>query len=143
MIKEKTIQISKAIVTDMVEHLRSDLPNEGCGYLSGTDDEVKTLHKMTNIDKSPEHFTFDPKEQFAVVKEARSKNEQLLAVYHSHPETPARLSEEDITLFNDPNMVYIIVSFKEEDPEVKGYMVNKPSDDEIQIRRITIEIKEN
>ncbi|RAP38848.1 hypothetical protein DID80_01970 [Candidatus Marinamargulisbacteria bacterium SCGC AAA071-K20] len=143
MINEKTITIAKETLDQMVEHLRTELPNEGCGYMSGNNDEVKTLHKMTNIDKSPEHFRFDPKEQFAVVKAARAAKEELTVVYHSHPETPARLSEEDITLFNDPNMIYIIVSFKSESPEIKGFMVNKPTDKEIEIRRIALEIKEN
>ena len=142
MITEKTIHISKVIIDDMIDHLRSELPNEGCGYLSGKNEEVITLHTMTNVDKSPEHFTFDPKEQFAVVKQARANKEQLMAVYHSHPETPARLSEEDLMLFNDPNMVYIIVSFKENEPDIKGYSVNKPNKDEIEVKRITLEIKE-
>ena len=108
----------------------------------GKNEEEITLHTMTNVDKSPEHFTFDPKEQFAVVKQARANKEQLMAVYHSHPETPARLSEEDLMLFNDPNMVYIIVSFKENEPDIKGYSVNKPNKDEIEVKRITLEIKE-
>ena len=94
---------------------------------------------MTNIDASPEHFSFDPKEQFKVVKEARTKGISLLSVYHSHPETPARLSEEDIKLLNDPNMVYIIVSLKDaEKPEVKGYTLNKPDDHSIEITRVEL-----
>ena len=39
MITEKTIHISKVIIDDMIDHLRSELPNEGCGYLSGKNEE--------------------------------------------------------------------------------------------------------
>lgn len=135
-----TLTIPKAIATDMFEHAKSGLPNETCGYLGGTDGVVTTFYPMTNVDQSPEHFSFDPKEQFAVVKEARAKKEELLGVYHSHPETPARLSEEDISLFNDPNPVYVIVSLKDESPVMNGFNVAKPSEHEIEISKVTIEI---
>lgn len=140
MIKERTLTIKASLIKEMIDHLETDLPNEGCGYISGTNDELKNLIKMTNVDQSPEHFTFNPKEQFAAVKEARNKKEELLAVYHSHPETPARLSEEDLKLFNDSKMAYIIVSFKDEKPDVKAYMVNKPSSEELEVRRLTLDI---
>lgn len=125
----------------MIEHAKSLAPIESCGYLSGVDATIKTFYKMTNVDNSPEHFSFDPKEQFAVVKEARAKGEKLLAVYHSHPESPARLSAEDIRLFNDPNSVYIIVSLKEEKPVVNGFIVKKKTENDIEIERVTLEIQ--
>ena len=136
-----TLTIPKQIYNDMISHAKSLAPIESCGYLSGKDGVVTTFHPMTNTDNSPEHFTFDPKEQFAVVKKAREKGEQLLSVYHSHPESPARLSAEDIRLFNDPNTIYIIVSLKEEKPVVNGFTVKKPSDTDIEIERVTLSIQ--
>ncbi len=120
-----TIQIPRAILSELKEHAQSLAPIESCGYLSGNGRTVTRFHRMTNIDNSPEHFTFDPKEQFAVLKDARNAQETLVAVYHSHPESPARLSEEDIRLFNDPNMVYIIVSLMLEKPDIKAFTVKK------------------
>ncbi|MDR2400089.1 MAG: Mov34/MPN/PAD-1 family protein, partial [Deferribacteraceae bacterium] len=35
---------------------------------------------------------------------------KLTACYHSHPETPARPSEEDLKKLTDPKLSYIIVS---------------------------------
>lgn len=135
-----TLAIPKDIVDSMYKHASEGLPNEACGYLGGKDGVITTFYPMTNIDQSPEHFTFDPKEQFAVVKDARSKKEDLLAVYHSHPETPARLSEEDISLFNDPNPVYLIVSLKDELPVMNGFNVIKPNENEVEIHRVTLDI---
>jgi [CysO sulfur-carrier protein]-S-L-cysteine hydrolase len=133
-----TLTLSKDIYNDMVEHATSLAPIESCGYLAGKDGVVETFYKMTNVDNSPEHFSFDPKEQFQVVKAARKAGLKLLSVYHSHPETPARLSEEDITLFNDPEPVYIIVSLKNEEADMKGYYVRKPSENEIEISRVEL-----
>jgi proteasome lid subunit RPN8/RPN11 len=89
------------------------------------------------VDNSPEHFSFDPKEQFAVVKEARNNGLTLMGVYHSHPESPARLSEEDLRLLNDPNMVYFIVSLLTKEGDIKAYKINK-TDESIEV--ISVEI---
>jgi proteasome lid subunit RPN8/RPN11 len=123
-----SLSLPKSIYKELVAHAQSLAPIESCGYLSGTGTTVTTFYPMTNIDNSPEHFTFDPKEQFKVLKEARNKGEGLIAVYHSHPASPARLSEEDIRLFNDSQMVYIIVSLLLDKPDVKAFKVNKESD---------------
>ena len=138
--EKKMLDISNEIIQDMITHAKDHLPIESCGYLGGQDNKITKFYPMTNVDKSPEHFSFDPKEQFSVVKDARKENLTLLSVYHSHPETPARLSEEDIKLLNDPNMVYIIVSLREETPEIKGYQLNKPDDKTIEITRIELNI---
>ncbi len=124
----------------MIAHAQSQKPLESCGYLAGKEGKIEKFYPMTNIDQSPEHFTFDPKEQFATVKDARTLGLKLLAVYHSHPETPARLSEEDLALFNDPEPVYIIVSLMNTEPDVKGYHVVKPSAHEIEISRVPLNI---
>lgn len=132
------IIIESQILDSMKQHAKELHPIECCGYLGAKDGVVNTIYKMKNIDNSPEHFSFDPKEQFQVVKDARKNNIELVSVYHSHPETPARLSQEDIKLLNDPKMVYIIVSLMENQPDVKAYQLSK-TDDEVTINRVEIE----
>ena len=135
------IVVPQEILDQMVRHSKDELPNESCGYLSGSDSEVRTCYEMTNLDQSPEHFSFDPKEQFSVMKQAREKDERLVGVYHSHPETPARLSQEDLRLLNDPNMVYFIVSLMGEEADVKAFMIKKESEEDIHIKQIEIKTK--
>lgn len=124
--------IREAIIRQAVQ----ELPNESCGYLAGVGDEIREGIPMINVDHSPEHFSFDPAEQFQALKTARSKELSLIAVYHSHPETPARLSEEDIRLANDPRIVYIIVSLAGDAPEIRGYRVNNKEVTEVPIQII-------
>ena len=137
------LKIPKGLYDEMIAHAQSLAPIESCGYLAGNNDEVVRFYPMTNTDQSPEHFQFDPKEQLQVVKEARKDQLQLIGVYHSHPASPARLSEEDIRLFNDPTPVYVIVSLAEETPVTNGFRVNKPSDKEIEITKIAIQVTKN
>ena len=132
------MKIKKDILKKMIDHAIAETPLESCGYLAGNSDTITHFYPMTNIDKSKEHFSFDPKEQFQVVKDARKNNLTLLSVYHSHPETPARLSEEDIRLLNDPNMIYIIVSLANNTHDVKAYQIKKPNNKTIEIDRIEL-----
>lgn len=122
------IVIPHSIINAIREQALAEMPNEACGYLSGRrmDDGSLITEKhipMTNIDASSEHYSFDPPEQFAAMKQARELGQQLISVYHSHPETPARMSDEDIRLANDTQTVYIIYSVK--DDQTKGFTVTR------------------
>lgn len=117
------IKIPKTIIEKIIEHSKIDFPIEACGYLIGNDDTVIDIIKMTNTDKSNEHFTFDPKEQFNAVKYARQKGAKLIAVYHSHPASPARMSQEDIRFANDTSMKYLIYSVSED--KLKCFSIDK------------------
>lgn len=113
----------------ILEHCVRGLPNEACGLLAGlTDGEVKTVKKvylLTNIDESNEHFSMDPKEQLAAVKDARLHGLSLLGNFHSHPESPSRPSEEDKRLAYDSKMEYLILSLQEpENPVLRAFGID-------------------
>ena len=106
--------ISNDIIDVLISQARQDAPNETCGYLlgiSGPDGDVVTENYwMENIDHSPEHFSFEPKDQFAALKYARQNGLKILANWHSHPASPSRPSQEDLRLANDPTIRYAILS---------------------------------
>ena len=118
-----TINMSQNIIDQLIHHATQELPNECCGYITGIDSNCLTIYEMTNVDQSPVHFSFDPKEQFSVIKESRKKGEVPLVVYHSHPESAAILSNEDLRLLKDPEMVYAIISLAQDEPEIKAYKI--------------------
>ena len=117
------LTITQEILNQIVTHAKNELPNEACGYLAGLDDKITHHYPLTNIDHSPEHFSFDPAEQFRTLKDARRLGLQIIAVYHSHPQSPARPSLEDIKLAYDPNIRYVIISLAKEYPEIKSYFI--------------------
>lgn len=127
--------ISQQIIDQIIDHAKHGLPEEVCGYLAGTGKDVTRQFQLTNIDHSPEHFSFDPAEQFQVVREVRKESLVILANYHSHPETPARPSQEDIRLAYDPEISYVIVSLAAELPDVKSFRIRngEVEKEEIQI----------
>jgi proteasome lid subunit RPN8/RPN11 len=116
-------RLPKDLFERIVSQAREEAPNEACGYLAGADNEAQAVIPMVNVDASPEHFSFDPKAQFDAVKRARDWGLDLIAVYHSHPATPARMSEEDIRLANDTRPVYLIYSMAED--RIRGFRIDR------------------
>ncbi len=126
----------------ILEHARTGLPNEACGLLGGYTNEdgsqvITDVYLLRNMDESREHFSMDPKEQFAAVKDIRSKGRELLGNFHSHPESPSRPSEEDIRLAYDSKIHYLILSLMEEgNPVLNSFHIEKGA-----VTRETLEIQ--
>ncbi len=123
---DKPLYITQEAYDSILSQARRDAPIESCGYVLGTSLSVGGLEgviitenrPLTNVDHSAEHFSFDPKEQFAAVKYARSNGLSIIGNWHSHPASPSRPSEEDKRLAFDPNAYYLILSLA---PEVSGH----------------------
>lgn len=116
------IKLSKSDFEKILAHAESELPNEACGLIGGVvEDGVKIIKKvylLTNIDHSNEHFSLDPKEQLAAVKDMRAQGISPLGNWHSHPESPSRPSEEDKRLAYDSKASYMILSLMNRDEPV-------------------------
>lgn len=118
------LRIPAVIHDELISRAREGAPLEVCGILGGSDATVSLHYPMTNTAASNEHFTMDPKEQFAVVKDLRAKGQTMLAIYHSHPEPPARPSEEDIRLALTPDVSYVIISLADAGtPDLKAFRI--------------------
>ncbi len=117
------LKINKKIVSAIFAQGKKDAPIEACGYLVGKKNNVLKHYEMTNLDQREDHFTLDPKEQFKVLKETRKDDLEILSIYHTHPETPARPSQEDIKLAFDSNIIYVIASFADNNEVIKGFRI--------------------
>lgn len=113
----------------ILAHCKAGLPNESCGLLGGTKDQdskrVEKVYLLTNIDQSNEHFSMDPKEQLAAIKDIRANGYELLGNFHSHPESPSRPSEEDKRLAYDSKMSYLILSLMNiQEPVLNSFLID-------------------
>ena len=125
--------IKENLRNDIVAHCRSQAPIEACGLLSGREQQVKTVHQMTNTDAEAEHYMMDPQEQFEVFKELRDSENEIIAIYHSHPASQAYPSPEDVRLAFYPGVIYVIVSLAEETPVIRGFKIINDQIEEIAI----------
>lgn len=99
----------------IAEQAAATAPKEACGLVAGLIEDgkrvVTRIYPLANLDDSADHFSMDPGEQFAAVRDMRQNGWTLLGNWHSHPASPARPSAEDIRLAFDPDAIYLIISF--------------------------------
>lgn len=107
----------------MLAHCKESFPNEACGILAGRGNEVSNIYRTTNFENSPVSYSMDSKEQFEIMKEMRGSNLSMLAIFHSHPSSAAYPSQKDVGLAFYDDAVYVIVSFVETEPVVKGFSI--------------------
>ena len=113
------------------DHAKKNFPEEACGLIAGVIREeedaydqdgtgihpvkhIEKVYLLENVDHSREHFTLDPKEQLAAVKDMRANGLVPVGNWHSHPASPSRPSAEDKRLAYDENASYLILSLQNE-----------------------------
>lgn len=116
------ITITRSDHEKILAHARKCLPEEACGLIAGEVTEhgkvIRKVYLLTNTDHSNEHFSLDPKEQLAAIKDMRANGLAPLGNWHSHPETPSRPSQEDKRLAFDSKASYLILSLMDRDSPV-------------------------
>ena len=118
------LKLPQNVFDRIVQQARDAAPIEACGILAGRNGAVQKLYEMTNTDQSRVHYLMKPEEQFQVVKDMRAADLTMLAIYHSHPETRAYPSQEDIKMALTPDVVYIIISLQDpQTPDLKGFLI--------------------
>ena len=121
------IKLHKQDYETILAHARKEAPVEACGLIAGRiengDKFIEKVYILTNTDHAEEHFTLDPKEQLAAVKDMRANGLVPLGNWHSHPVSPSRPSEEDKRLAYDSKASYMILSLMDEEPVLNSFHV--------------------
>ena len=82
----------------LIDHARQELPNEACALLGGdgATGTVTSLHLARNRLASPYRFDVEPEDLVRTLHDIEAAGEALVAIFHSHPGTPAVLSPSDL-----------------------------------------------
>ena len=112
--------MAKAQWDALVAHAREDAPNECCGYISASEGAVEEIVRSENLRASPYGYELDAKSLLAANDLDEEGRE--VAIYHSHPRSPAEPSQTDINLAHYPHWTYLIVSLAA-DPEVRAWRI--------------------
>lgn len=88
-------------------------PEEACGLLLGRMEGdcrfVVEAMPGTNLDGSAEQFTLDPADFVRADSRARDRGLEIVGVFHSHPDRPARPSRADESAAQ-PGWSYVVAS---------------------------------
>lgn len=114
------MRISRADFDELVAHAREEAPNECCGYARVNDGRVEEVFRGENTRHSPYGFDLDPGSLLAANE--LDGDGFGVAVYHSHPRSPAEPSEQDRNLAQYPHWTYLIISLAAE-PEVRAWTI--------------------
>lgn len=120
----RSLSIPDEVRAEVEAHLRSALPDEGCGLFVGSGEVVVGFVPVTNVDPSPSTFTLDPVEHHRALLGAESEGRELVGVVHSHPRSEAVPSATDIAGALEPEWVYVVVGPLDGDPEMRGWVID-------------------
>ena len=127
--------IPREFVEQMVRHCTAFYPNEACGILAGTGNRVTKVYPMTNADPSPVSYLMEPAEQFSVMKILRAEGSAMVAIFHSHPQSPALPSPKDMRLAFYDDAVYVIIGLMDrKSPEIRAYAIIDNEVEDVSIR---------
>jgi [CysO sulfur-carrier protein]-S-L-cysteine hydrolase len=97
----------------LLAHVQAEAPNEACGLLVGRGSTVERAYPMENAEHSRSAYRLHPEEQYRVFMDMEESGQEMVAIYHSHPHSPAYPSPRDVNLAFYPEVVYLIVSLME------------------------------
>ena len=104
--------ISQAQHDALLAHAREDAPNECCGWIRLADGRVDEVVRGVNERHSPYGYELDSKTLLNA--NLADDDGHGVAIYHSHPRSPAEPSQTDINLATYPHWLYVIVSLSDE-----------------------------
>ncbi len=116
--------LKKELLARITEHAIREFPNESCGILAGNQGTVEKVYEMVNVEKSPQTFFMDAREQLKVMKEIRKEGHEMIGIYHSHVASEAYPSSYDVELALYPEASYAIISIKDKkNPSVRSFKI--------------------
>ncbi|MFW5442922.1 MAG: M67 family metallopeptidase [Methylococcaceae bacterium] len=129
----KEIQLSRKITTQLLHLAQISPDQEVCGLLGAYNGIASTCYPVNNTAKQPEtRFQLDEKQQITAMSTMRDKGEELFAIYHSHPTSPATPSATDIKFAAYPETIYLIISLNTKGVlEIRGFTIKDEAVEEI------------
>ncbi len=117
--------ISRLLINKMLGHAQRAYPRECFGVLSGVDNQMRHWHPLSNVEADNHRFLADSAEQIRLFKQLRAQGEEVLAIYHSHPQGPCEPSVLDLQQAYYPGVLSIIISLDTEGRlEMNGFLIH-------------------
>lgn len=118
------MRTTKEVIRAVRDHGEATYPEECCGFFLGRMDPAAPdahIHEVTGTyrvpnrhrDQRERRFTLEPADYLAAEREAARLGLDVVGVYHSHPDHPARPSETDLAEAAFPGLAYVIVSVEQ------------------------------
>lgn len=127
-------------IDQLVAQARRDAPNETCGLIGGRDERALRIYPLQNVDENPRvRYLAEPQELLQAIRDVEEGHDwQILAIYHSHPASPAYPSPTDVARAFYPDAIYILISLlNPELAQVRGFQIKDEK-----IAEVTLSVEE-
>ncbi|HIF17734.1 MAG TPA: M67 family peptidase [Cycloclasticus sp.] len=106
----KEVELPRKLVNELLHKAQLSPQHEVCGFV-GIKDQTFSCYSVENIaEDRATQFLMEPTQQLAAIKNMREQEEEIFAIYHSHPTAPAIPSARDIEHSTYPDAFYLIIS---------------------------------
>jgi len=131
-----SVELPRSLVNQLLQHAQQTEAKEVCGFISSQRGNPAQVYPVTNIALTPEcRFAMNPEDQINALRQMRERNEELFAIYHSHPSSPAVPSIIDLKEAGYPEALYLIISLDTKGVlEMRGYRINGHDAEEVQLK---------
>jgi proteasome lid subunit RPN8/RPN11 len=99
-------------------------PREACGFIVGAEGLGTEVVPMMNVHPDPVgHYKMDDEEilRFYTTLDREKPGLDVVATFHSHPTTVARMSNDDISAARDLSLPYLIISLRGAQPTARAW----------------------
>jgi proteasome lid subunit RPN8/RPN11 len=134
VIDRARLVLPRKLRDEIIAHARESAPQECCGLLLGEDEVAKRVMRCGNVHPTPEtRYLIDRAQVFEAFRASTDFDRELVAIYHSHPRSPAYPSPTDRAEAQWPDAAYVLVSLRAEPPELFAYRLGDEAVREIPV----------
>lgn len=121
----EALHLPTEMVDRIIDHARQDAPRECCGLVAGKNGRATALYHLTNLATGTKFYEIDPAQLYELeFRTLPARGWTVLAIYHSHPVSPASPSPTDVALAAWPGAFYVICSLAvPERPELRAFRI--------------------
>jgi len=129
------IRIPRKIANQLLHLAQLSPTEEICGLVGGVAAMPTNCYPIRNTAEHPaQQFLMDASEQITAMRHMRDRQEDLFAIFHSHPSAPATPSTADLALAAYTQALYLIISLNTKGLlEMRGYQLQQDQFNEINL----------
>lgn len=135
---EEVLALPRTLADEIIAHAREDAPRECCGLIAGRNGQLEDLYRLTNLAPGNRLYEIDPREIYDLeFRTLPARDQEIVAIYHSHPETEAYPSATDRAQAFWPDAYYLICSLADpESPVIRAFRLGQPEVVEIGVQEV-------
>ena len=123
-----SVQLPAPLIDAIVEHARSEYPNEACGLVigdraAGDGGTALRFVPTRNRAASPYRYEIDSEDLLRLTIAIDDADEVFWAIVHSHVRSPAYPSPTDVGLAFYPDALYLLVSLAAPEPRLGAFRI--------------------